>query len=446
MNSIFRPDEELLAYPKLSTPASQRLRRVSMALFYVICMALWDRTGAGDTIVVDGKTYTNVYVRVSPTRYYILLPKEGRVISVSKHRIAPADIQINKDRGMRSRLLKEWERNAGLTPSLQPEDAKEDTVPSDNAPAGKADGASGRVDRRTRAQGPVHISRVPQVRSAKKPGMTAFVGRKGSPVLTNKPEKYRSGGRPAFMSKKGTLLFTSHPEKYRDHTDYIEIAVRFDIIKVPEAFKALDFRLPAAAKSIADVVTFYADLYDLDANLVYAVIRVESNFNPIAVSRAGARGLMQLMPGTAAEMGVTDIFDPVQNIAGGTQYLAKMLELFEGDTSLALAAYNAGPETVKRYGGIPPFKETRRYVPRVLEYARVYAQEGVAPALVAGSGPVDSSFLPADTPKTYRIRFRNGWTQPAEEVIDGGDYYYVRFQNIATRIRKADVDKIVAPA
>lgn len=105
--------------------------------------------------------------------------------------------------------------------------------------------------------------------------------------------------------------------------------------------------------------------YNVPANLIRAVIRVESNFRPQAVSSAGARGLMQLMPGTAAEMGVSDRSDPRQSILGGTRYLRVLINAFQGDPKLAIAAYHAGPGIVKRRGGIP-FEATRRYVRKVI--------------------------------------------------------------------------------
>ena len=102
--------------------------------------------------------------------------------------------------------------------------------------------------------------------------------------------------------------------------------------------------------------------FDLDPRLIRAVIQAESAFDPWAVSRAGAQGLMQLMPELSKEFGVNDPFDPRQNILGGAEYLKQLLDRFDGNMELALAGYNAGPTVVARYAAIPPFKETRRYV------------------------------------------------------------------------------------
>jgi soluble lytic murein transglycosylase-like protein len=106
--------------------------------------------------------------------------------------------------------------------------------------------------------------------------------------------------------------------------------------------------------------------YRLDPDLVNSVIKAESAFNAHAVSPKGARGLMQLMPGTASQLGVANTFDPAANVEGGTKYLRQLMERYNFDVVKALAAYNAGPQRVEQYGGVPPYYETRAYVARVV--------------------------------------------------------------------------------
>jgi soluble lytic murein transglycosylase-like protein len=112
--------------------------------------------------------------------------------------------------------------------------------------------------------------------------------------------------------------------------------------------------------------------FDIDPDFIRAIIRAESGFDHQAVSSKGAQGLMQLMPGTACDMEVSDPFDPEENIYGGTRYLSLLLKRFKSNKVLALAAYNAGPETVESYKGIPPFPETQAFVRRVMQYYETY--------------------------------------------------------------------------
>jgi len=117
--------------------------------------------------------------------------------------------------------------------------------------------------------------------------------------------------------------------------------------------------------SFDDLIDTHARAHGLNPVLVRAVIEAESAFDPQAVSRVGAMGLMQLMPGTARELGVSDPFDPDDNIRGGTKYLRTLLDRFDGNVRLALAAYNAGPSAVERYDDVPPYRETRSYVEKI---------------------------------------------------------------------------------
>jgi len=122
--------------------------------------------------------------------------------------------------------------------------------------------------------------------------------------------------------------------------------------------------------NIAELIEAFAAEHGIDSALIRAVIQVESNFNRKAVSRKGAQGLMQLMPSTIWRLSVGDAFDPHENIGAGVRYLRQLLEQFQGDLTLALAAYNAGEKAVLRYRGVPPYQETRDYVTKVLSLYR----------------------------------------------------------------------------
>ncbi len=158
--------------------------------------------------------------------------------------------------------------------------------------------------------------------------------------------------------------------------------------------------LPIPDVSLEPLIHRHSTAQQLDPKLVQALIQVESGYNHRALSRKGAMGLMQLMPATANQLGVNDPYDPDQNVRGGTTYLRRMIDRFQGRLEWAVAAYNAGPGAVERYRGIPPYRETRNYVQRVLS---LFQGGNLRLPVLAGSGPGFSGAAR----KPYIIR-RNG--------------------------------------
>lgn len=148
------------------------------------------------------------------------------------------------------------------------------------------------------------------------------------------------------------------------------------------------------------MISRYSQQHQLHPALIRAVIKAESDFDPMAVSRAGAVGLMQLMPQTAVRMDVRDLYDPEDNIGGGTKYLRQLLDRFRGNLPLALAAYNAGEHVVDRYRGLPPIDETRQYVKKVIHYYRTFLMKGhpTTGHVIASAEPASQSPLPASDP------------------------------------------------
>jgi soluble lytic murein transglycosylase-like protein len=169
-----------------------------------------------------------------------------------------------------------------------------------------------------------------------------------------------------YEDSEGIVHFTDAPTDKR-----FKIFMR-DIKK--DKMLRTRFRLINAANQAEyePIIRSCSEKYGVSPSLVKAVIHAESGYNPNAVSTKGASGLMQLMPGTARSLKVANSFDPKDNVEGGVKYLRFLLDTFGGDVSLALAAYNAGLSKVARYGGIPPYAETRTYVNRVLSYMQTY--------------------------------------------------------------------------
>jgi soluble lytic murein transglycosylase len=167
-----------------------------------------------------------------------------------------------------------------------------------------------------------------------------------------------------YLDERGVIHFSNVPPDAR----YRLISTQ------PRGLRWSKRSEPPREKRYDPIILEVSREHGVEPALVKAVIAAESNFDPTAVSKKGAQGLMQLMPRTAESLGVRDPFEPDENVGGGTRYLKRMLDRY-GDVSRALAAYNAGPEAVDRHRGIPPYRETRAYVARVLTYYRGYHGE-----------------------------------------------------------------------
>ncbi len=184
-----------------------------------------------------------------------------------------------------------------------------------------------------------------------------------------------------------------------------------DDYTTPPTLAAYDSAAPASASSsnagsaYAPLIEQAAARYGLDPSVLYGLIEQESGFDPSASSSAGARGLTQLMPSTAASLGVTEPLDPAQSIEGGARYLSQLLHQFAGNTTDALAAYNAGPGAVEQYGGVPPYPETQQYVAKVLGYAASFSPGGrdagpLPPTTPAVTGLTATAAVTGPTPTT----------------------------------------------
>ncbi|MBI3635583.1 MAG: lytic transglycosylase domain-containing protein [Candidatus Rokubacteria bacterium] len=181
-----------------------------------------------------------------------------------------------------------------------------------------------------------------------------------------------------FTAPDGTVHFTNTPTDPR----YQRMGV-----PPPSGTATGWLRLPSAdLKPYVREIEAAAHRYGVSESLISAVIRIESGFNPLAISRKGARGLMQLMPGTASVLGVQNSFDPRENIDGGVRHLRGLIDRFGNDLPLALAAYNAGEQAVTMYRGVPPYPETRDYVKRIMQLVQ--------------TSPLGAATIPAETHRT----------------------------------------------
>lgn len=194
-----------------------------------------------------------------------------------------------------------------------------------------------------------------------------------NPLDTIYPNTQKVNNAPSFekvlqsttTSNFGTLLLD--PRLKQVNADIIKESPQISFSNALQEAGAIQTNTQAATKSqILNVVNQIAEKHGVDEKLVQALIKQESGFNPKAKSKAGAMGLMQLMPSTAKNLGVQDPYNIVQNVEGGVKYLKSMLNKYNGNVILALAAYNAGPGAVDKYDGVPPYKETQNYVKNIL--------------------------------------------------------------------------------
>ncbi len=281
-----------------------------------------------------------------------------------------------------------------------------------------------------------------------------------SKYLQDQAKKRSSGsmrlqGMAVYQPRKGgTPLLTNRITKYDSmKTDYQRIRIKFDPIIKPDRWGATFGRYTDT--DIHKYVDHYAQKYNIDASLLHAIIKVESAGNPYAVSPKGAAGLMQLMPGTAADLNVRNVFDPAENIGGGAQYISKMLGMFKNNYDLALAGYNAGPGNVIKYNGIPPFRETTNYVWYVKYWWQHYKTNGNSFPYAKFDPSLTRTAIEAKRKEHYKtremgdtakeihdVKLASGVVQNADAVRHQGDYLYLALDGRTIRVNKSVVVEI----
>lgn len=193
--------------------------------------------------------------------------------------------------------------------------------------------------------------------------------------------------------------------------------------------------------SLEEIFTEASERYNVPKDLIKAIAKTESDFNPNATSGSGAQGLMQLMPATARELGVTDAYDPYQNVMGGTKYISQLLNKYDGDVKLALAAYNAGSGNVAKYGGIPPFKETQNYVVKVMNFMNGGVQ--VPDAYYSTSGTASTATESTASGTITAASVEEAEDNYFKEIMNRLFSYedYLRFVELYTKVQQEQQEK-----
>jgi hypothetical protein len=208
-----------------------------------------------------------------------------------------------------------------------------------------------------------------------------------------------------FIDESGVVHFTNVPSGQVKKTTKVHAETRgpasSPVAARPAPMSTGSQRTDDIPVSYVNIINSACERYGVDPSLVHAIVKVESDFNPFAISRKGAMGLMQLMPQTASTMNVRNSFSPHENIEGGVKYLRYLLDRYEGNLSLSLAAYNSGETSVKKWGTIPPYKETQDYVKKIMQ---IYNGTGrtFAPryTIYVGTG-ADGTILLTDNPSNH---------------------------------------------
>jgi hypothetical protein len=325
-----------------------------IVLVAMICL-FTPTSSFSDSIKLNGKVYHNVYVSPGTSTHYLRFADDGTMVSVPNSEIDQATLVLS-DVEARRQISLDWKAKRRATrnhKTMTYDEWRQSVMRQDEVPEAT-------ITERSKT---AYVKPVTNANLSKK-------------IARNRNRGGSSGQIKKFVDREGTSTLTNTPSYFEGKPEYLEVDLGLGAIEIPDKFIRTVGPAPDM-ETIDEIISYYAQKYDLEKSLVYAVIKQESNGNPNAVSSAGARGLMQLMPGTAQDMGVYKIFDPTQNIAGGTQYLSKMKKLFNDDVTLVLAGYNAGPGNVKKYNGVPPFKETQNYVRRVQQLQRQYERYGM---------------------------------------------------------------------